>query len=66
MIHQYYRCSDCNARYLISYDLVSLLWNYSKVQAEVALIEIEFNVHRVECIANRKAGVSCERERSKG
>ena len=52
-ISHYYRCPECPERFLISYDIMSILWDFWSVQAEKARVETEFANHQADCINAR-------------
>jgi hypothetical protein len=50
MIHHYLRCPHCERKWFFSYDIPSMIFNFWRVMAEKAYVEMEFANHQVDCI----------------
>ena len=53
MIHRYFRCASCNERWLVSYNLRASLFNFWKVQAELADVETDYYNHQADHILEK-------------
>ena len=45
LFHTYFRCTECQERWLVSHDLASILFSFWKVQAEIAEAELDYYNH---------------------